>query len=79
MASEAGFFDTKDKIEKGIIHDGCDLFQFKICPDLLLAAITAAAAAAFLALYMAITQARRRRKRAFQSNPFFETFFQLGT
>lgn len=43
---------------------GGSCFSIDICPDLILAAIAAAAAAAAFGLYIAITQAGRRRKRS---------------
>ena len=67
VAAEAGFGDVK-KVEKGIIHDGCDGLDIKICPDLLLAGLAVAAAGFFIAIYMAITGGRRRRRRKKRSN-----------
>jgi len=43
---------------------GGSCFSIDICPDLILAAIAAAAAAAAFGLYIAITQAGRRKKRS---------------
>ena len=51
---------------KGYGHGGTNCYSVDICPDLLLAAISAAAALAFYLLYMAITMVpvgRKRRKR----------------
>ena len=41
---------------------GC--FDIDICPDLILAGVAVFSAAAFFALYVAITMARRRKKRS---------------
>ena len=42
-------------------------FSIDICPDLLLAALAAAAAAGFVAIFIAITMAGKRRKRSEES------------
>ena len=42
-------------------------FSIDICPDLLLAALAAAAAAGFLAIFIAITMAGKRKKRSDKS------------
>ena len=48
---------------------GSDCFTIDICPDILIAAIAAAAAGAFYLIYQGITMAMRRRKRGFMQNP----------
>ena len=56
---------------KGYGHGGTNCYSVDICPDLLLAAISAAAALAFYLLYMAITMVpvgRKRRKRNLDQN-----------
>ena len=59
---------------KGYGHGGTNCYSVDICPDLLLAAISAAAAAAFYLLYMAITMVpvgRKRRKRSLEKNKVY--------
>ena len=46
---------------------GGSCFSIDICPDLLLAALAAVAAAGFLAIYIAITMAGKRKKRSDES------------
>ena len=70
---------------------GGSCFSIDICPDLILALITAAAAAAALGLYLLIVGAGKRRKRSasFEESliepivlswaPQLATFFNLGS
>ena len=52
------------KDDFGIVEDNCEGIGLDICPDILLAALAAAAAGAFVALFTAITMAGRRKKRS---------------
>ena len=74
----------------GYGHDtgtpGGSCFSIDICPDLILALITAAGAAAALGFYLAIVAAGRRRKRSFGESPWppllqplVSTMFGLGS
>ncbi len=75
-----GSFSKKDP-KVGIVDDNCDGFDIDICPDLLLAAIGAAAAGAFAILFTAITMAGRRKKRSIDeanNRPDIDTL-QLAT
>ena len=70
---------------------GGSCFSIDICPDLILALITAAAAAAALGLYLLIVGAGKRRKRSASDEEFImewivlswapqlATFFNLGS
>ena len=58
---------------------GGSCFSIDICPDLILAAIAAAAAAAAFGLYIAITQAGRRKKRSdgsVEEESFLDSFIR---
>ena len=58
----------------GYGHDmgtpGGSCFSIDICPDLILALITAAGAAAALGFYLAIVAAGKRRKRSLEESPW---------
>ena len=60
-----------------------DCFELEICPDLILAAMAAAAAGAFTLLYTAITMAKRRKRRALNApldeSSLIQDAFWLGT
>ena len=69
--AEPRIFDsgTKHGKDKDL---GTNCATIDICPDILIAAIFAAAAAVFVLLYMAITKAGRRRKRNATTFPILE-------
>ena len=66
----------------GMGTPGGSCFSIDICPDLILALITAAGAAAALGFYLAIVAAGRRRKRSLGESllqPLVSSMFGLGS
>lgn len=64
MVASASTRKGDEKGRPNPAQENCDGSDLELCPDLVLAALAAAAAAGFAILYTQITMAGRRKKRS---------------
>jgi len=86
MVASASTRKGDEKGRPNPAQENCDGSDLELCPDLVLAALAAAAAAGFAVLYTQITMAGRKKKRSADSrldmplaNWMEDMYWHLGT